>query len=241
MTMQRSASIDQRDLFDHAEFVRAVARRLLDEHRAEDVVQETMLVAHQRRASLRHDARGWLATVARNFARMSLRGEARRVARESLPPETAPIDTPDAVAARLETQRQVVDAVRSLPEKYRIVVTLRFFEGLSPVRIARRLGVPVKTVHTRLRRAFERLRDQLQGEHGEDHRAWALALVPLASLPGVRGYSTATSVGGGVWPVLQIPVLFLTIAAAFVIVGETLTSASVSRTYRMDGASTRCS
>ncbi len=63
-------AIDAETLLRHAHFVRALARSLLrDEHRVDDIVQETMLAAWRRRAALRGDVRGWLATVVRNAVR----------------------------------------------------------------------------------------------------------------------------------------------------------------------------
>ena len=51
--------------------------------------------------------------------------------------------------ARLELQRNVVEAVLALDEPYRGVIVHRYFDGLSIKAIARRLGVPVETVRTR--------------------------------------------------------------------------------------------
>jgi hypothetical protein len=48
--------------------------------------------------------------------------------------------------------------------------------------VARRLGVPVETVRTRLKRALAHLKRRLDHEHGGDRRSWVLALLPLASL-----------------------------------------------------------
>jgi len=58
---------------------------------------------------------------------------------------------------------------------------LRFYEDLPPRTIARRMGVPVATVKTRLARALAQLRARLDREHGGDGRSWALALLPLAA------------------------------------------------------------
>lgn len=57
-----------------------------------------------------------------------------------------------------ERSKVVQEAVSRLPEIYQTVVTLRFFEGLSPAEIATTLSVPRKTVYTRLRQANELLK-----------------------------------------------------------------------------------
>ena len=57
----------------------------------------------------------------------------------------------------------VMRAVERLPEKYRMVVMLRYFEGLSGVEIANVLGEPEGTVRNRLFRAHEKLRGLVLG------------------------------------------------------------------------------
>ncbi|MCE9594566.1 MAG: carboxypeptidase regulatory-like domain-containing protein [Planctomycetes bacterium] len=63
---------------------------------------------------------------------------------------------------------------------YRTTVLLRYFDGLPPRVIARRLGVPVKTVHSRIFRALGVMRERLESEHDGDRRAMWVALVGLA-------------------------------------------------------------
>jgi hypothetical protein len=58
---------------------------------------------------------------------------------------------------------------------------MRFFDDLSPRRIARRLGVPPATVRTRIHRGLAELRRTL-GERDPD--GWRLALLPLAAKRG---------------------------------------------------------
>ncbi len=102
------------DLLAHAGFVRAVARRvLLDDDRADDVVQQTLLAALESAHRRRGPARPWLAGIARNIARMTLRGETRRARRESRSHATT-VERPDDIAARLEMQRRLVAAVETL-------------------------------------------------------------------------------------------------------------------------------
>ena len=60
----------------------------------------------------------------------------------------------------------VRDAVARLPEKQRIAVVLRFYEGLNGREIAELAGWRESTVYTRLYTALARLRSEL--EEGED-------------------------------------------------------------------------
>ena len=58
------------------------------------------------------------------------------------------------------------EAVRRLPEELRAVVVLRFFAGYTQAETARALGIPQGTAATRQRRALELLRLEL-GEEGD--------------------------------------------------------------------------
>ncbi|MBI3847168.1 MAG: hypothetical protein HY292_21275, partial [Planctomycetes bacterium] len=84
------------------------------------------------------------------------------------------------VVEREALRREVVDAVLGLDEPYRTTLLLRFFEDEPASSIAKRLGIPVETVRTRIKRGLDRVRERLDAEHDGDRRAWLVALVPLA-------------------------------------------------------------
>jgi RNA polymerase sigma-70 factor (ECF subfamily) len=70
----------------------------------------------------------------------------------------------DSVADLLEAserKQRVQAAIRSLPPAYREVIVLRHFAELSYDEIADALGVPTKTVKSRLYTARERLAQML--------------------------------------------------------------------------------
>lgn len=58
----------------------------------------------------------------------------------------------------------VLEAVLSLPEKYRTVVYLHYYEEYTAVEIGQMLGKNVNTIYTRLARAKELLRKSLGGD-----------------------------------------------------------------------------
>lgn len=160
--------------------LRRLARGLLyDRHRAEDVVQEAWLVALRRRPSP-EGLRGWLSEAVRRIARSAGRDEVRRAVREerAARPEALPsaLDT----AAQIEILRALLDAVGTLDEPYRSAIVLRYFDELPPREIARRLGMPVNTARTHVRRGLERLRRQLDGERGRGRQELLAALAPFA-------------------------------------------------------------
>ena len=68
------------------------------------------------------------------------------------------VERPDLI---LPDHREVLEAVLSLPEKYRDVVYLHYFEGYSAPQIGKILGRNVNTVYTRLARSKQMLREKL--------------------------------------------------------------------------------
>ncbi len=171
--------MDPDTLLRHAGFVRAIARGLLPADEADDVVQDTMLAAWRRPPGDPSRARAWLGAVARRLSLKRRRGDRRRDARERGAARTEALPSVADVAGQLEIQRRVVEAVAALEEPYRSTVVHRFFHGRSVAEIAAALGVPGKTVESRLTRALAMLRARLDAGPG-GRRAWSVALLPLA-------------------------------------------------------------
>jgi RNA polymerase sigma-70 factor, ECF subfamily len=74
-------------------------------------------------------------------------------------PQQSP-DPAQALLGRLDSQ-EIVDALASLPEEYRVVSTLYFIDDLSYDVIARIVGIPVGTVRSRLHRGRKMLQKRL--------------------------------------------------------------------------------
>lgn len=70
-------------------------------------------------------------------------------------------------AAPSEEHREVLEAVLSLPVKYREVIYLHYYEGYTAPEIGRILKKNVNTVYSLMKRAREMLRDRLGGEEDE--------------------------------------------------------------------------
>lgn len=172
---------------EESAWLHRLARRLVHEpSAAADAAQEALVVGLERSGAGERpgDAlplRRWLAGVLRNLVRQERRGAARRRAREEGRTGPNESEATDELAGRLELQERLVARVRGLSEPYRTAIALRFLEDLPPREIAARLGVPLKTVHTRIERALVKLREELDREHGG--RAWAALLVPLPQAP----------------------------------------------------------
>lgn len=63
--------------------------------------------------------------------------------------------------------REVLEAVLSLPARYREVVYLHYYEGYSAPEISRILGKKVSTIYTWMNRSRQLLRDKLGGDADE--------------------------------------------------------------------------
>jgi RNA polymerase sigma factor (sigma-70 family) len=178
----------------HQEALRRLARSLLaDPLRAEDLVQETWLAARGRSPRRPEAHRAWLAGILRHLAWKAERGEQRRRKREQSSARPEASQETDDVETALATQRRILQAVQELDEPYRTAIVLRYYRDLTPAEIAERLGAPVGTVKTRLRRGLGILRARLQREHGGED-AFATALLLLA---GRRWAPDPSSVAAG--------------------------------------------
>jgi RNA polymerase sigma-70 factor (ECF subfamily) len=171
MTVQLVAVGRRRDREAFAALFRFFAPRLkryflrigCPARQAEDLVQETMMRVWDRADRYdpgRAQASTWIFTVARNLRLDSLRGE-RRPEPESEALLSALPDPSDGADLMLESHRReerVRAALAALPEDQLEILQLSFFEDVAHSDIAQRLGLPLGTVKSRIRRALQRLR-----------------------------------------------------------------------------------
>ena len=140
---------------------------LRDRMLAEDVAQESLLIAYQRIGSLGHAEafRSWLFRIATNRAHDFLRRVARKgeVGGEEGEERIGELEEPTDATARLVARdlgRRLSGALAELPEKYRRPLLLKEIEGMTYAEIAELLGWPMGTVQIRIHRARLRLREQ---------------------------------------------------------------------------------
>ncbi len=82
--------------------------------------------------------------------------------------KTMPLDECSDIVAPLESEENsMIFAVNQLDSKYRIVIYLHYYEGYKAREIAKILGVPVATIHTRLVRGRDNLKKILGGNDFE--------------------------------------------------------------------------
>lgn len=179
--MGMKTTADMTTLLAQAGWLRRFARALVrDADEADDLAQDAMVSAWRHPAP---GGRAWLATVARHLAVDRFRGEARRERREQIAHATGNVTTPEDLVGNLQIHRHVAEAVASLAEPFRQTLVLRFYEGLSAAEIARQLDQPEGTVRWRLKEGLERVRRDLDLQHGRDRSAWVAALGPLLPRP----------------------------------------------------------
>ena len=128
---------------------------------AEDLTQQTFLLAQQKLGQLRkvESARSWLFAILTNCFRKAIqRRRPTPAANLQLNIDTIPADPPnDADIDREQIQR----ALGELSDGFRMVLVMYYFEECSYREIAERLGLPIGTVMSRLARAKGHLRSKL--------------------------------------------------------------------------------
>ena len=145
-----------------------------EEGAAEEIAQEVMVTLWRRAARFDPDRAGaatWIFTIARNRRIDGLRRAGRRDGQTGAPlVDPEPAASAEADLAGAERDARVRAAVAALSEDQRSVVRLAFFAGLTQTEIATRLALPLGTVKSRLRLAFDRLRRELGGDFVEELR-----------------------------------------------------------------------
>ncbi len=182
------------ELLSHQAFLRRLAIDLVGED-ADDLVQDVWKRALERPPHHGYQLRGWLTRVARNLVADRWRGETRRTDREKRRACEQP--AADELDARFELRKELVRALDSLNQPCRETILLRYFEGLGPLDIADRQGIPVATVKTRLRRGLALLRETLDKQYGGDRATWMSAVTALG-VPVGSGGMTGTFVTGAI-------------------------------------------
>ncbi|GAB6165726.1 hypothetical protein JCM19992_17260 [Thermostilla marina] len=124
---------------------------------AEDLTQETFARALEKRDQLREPsgARGWLLAIARSLFLKSKRRNRPVLLGETGDGLTDHVEEPPFDGERLSA------AIAELPDDFRVVVLMHYFEELPYREIAEALNIPIGTVMSRLSRAKKRLRSLL--------------------------------------------------------------------------------
>jgi RNA polymerase sigma-70 factor (ECF subfamily) len=156
-----------------------LARGILrNDTEAEDVVQDTYVRAFTHLEQFRGDSRlsTWLSRIAMNEALGRMRRQKPDVELSALeksapqaqiiPFPLASSDDPEKSMAQREIQHVVEHAIDELPEPFRIVFITRVIEGMNVEETADILGLKPETVKTRLHRARNLLRENVERKIG---------------------------------------------------------------------------
>ncbi|MED9902933.1 MAG: sigma-70 family RNA polymerase sigma factor [Lachnospiraceae bacterium] len=135
---------------------------------AQDVFQEVFmrLVRYRDRISSEEHLKAWLLRVTINCAKKQ-QGSfwKRKVFAAWQEEDCTPDENAEAVYEKIENaDSPVVSAVDGLPERYRSVIYLFYYEGMSVCEIGNILGEKETTIKSRLHRAREILKIRLKGE-----------------------------------------------------------------------------
>lgn len=141
-------------------------RKGTDAATAEELAQETLLTVW-RKARLYSTDKGsaatWIFTIARNLRIDRLR---RETAWQELPEghdeQASDEPPPDEEVSLRERQKRVREALGALPPDQHEVVILAYIDGLSHSEIAERLQLPLGTVKSRMRLAYQKVREAVE-------------------------------------------------------------------------------
>ena len=143
----------QRPLFAY------LVNRLGNYLEAEEVAQESFVRAFLSLKKLHKPESfySWLLGIACRVLKEQFRGAGQRRQERAAAEALLPADTGCAV-----DEVPLEEAISLLPESYRQVILLRYYEGLSCQEVGQRLGMPLGTVTKTLSRAYGLLRQELK-------------------------------------------------------------------------------
>lgn len=130
---------------------------------AEDAVQEALLRLYRSDKEFESEehVKAWLIRVTINIAKSTCTSFWHR---NRVPYE----DYMDEIPFEEKSDRDLMEAVLSLPDKYRIIVHLYYYEGYKTREIADTLKLSENTVKTRLLQSRKLLKNKLEGWQDED-------------------------------------------------------------------------
>ena len=156
---------------EHYESVYRFARHLSQSPvDAEDLVQQTFLIACRKLADLREAerSRSWLLSITRNlFLKSRLKPQELRGypdADESRLIEHHHTETPEQLLQQRLDLELLQTALAELPDGFRVPLLMYYFEDLSYKEIGEALDLPLGTVMSRLARGKEHLRARLAAD-----------------------------------------------------------------------------
>ncbi len=149
----------------HADRLMAIAQRILrDVGRAEDAVQQTLVIAWREMPSLRDPDRfdAWLQRLLINASYAEARRWRTWNANVRVLPVNAPAGADEALS--VEDRDRLERGFRRLPPDQRAMLVFTHYLGLTPTEISERLGIPVGTARSRLHYAHRAMRAAIEAD-----------------------------------------------------------------------------
>ena len=147
----------------------AICLRIVSQRsEAEDVLQEVFATVWRKAAQFDVDRAGamsWLAMIARNKAidRLRSQPQARKFEPLELADEIAdPIASPQRDAQAAGERDRLDECMKRLDDRRRSLIRAAFFDGSTYEELAARVGSPLGTVKSWIRRALLQLRECLE-------------------------------------------------------------------------------
>jgi RNA polymerase sigma-70 factor (ECF subfamily) len=183
--MGRQTGADERPLEECREYLQLLARlqmppEMLRQLDASDVVQQTLLKAHERGDQFQGQSEGervaWLRSILANTLTDDLRKATRdrtvfgRSVESGLEESSSRLEAwlsdgqsgPEQRAERNEQLRRLADSLAGLPDEQRVALELRHLRGWKVADICKHMDRTTASVAGLLRRGLKRLREQLE-------------------------------------------------------------------------------
>lgn len=148
-------------------------------HDAEDFAQEVFLKAYKKLGMFKGQASfgSWLYRLAFNLAINEYRLAKRRLAEIEVERDDFEDEglTPEFYLIRAEEISEVQRVLRTMPDRYNLVLRMHYFDGLTYQEIAELTGYPINTIKSHIHRAKRVIKSKLEPlrsfAHKETHNA----------------------------------------------------------------------
>jgi RNA polymerase sigma-70 factor (ECF subfamily) len=187
---------------DEHTYVRRTLRRLgVAVADVDDLAQEVFIVMWRRWGEFdqHRPLRPWLAGIAFNVVGTHLRRPRREVPGAELEATDPQPHGEDRLAAA-RARRAIIQALERLPERLRTVLVLHDLDGVPMRQIAARVGVPLSTAYSRLRKARRDLGAAVRHQRAAvPRRSWLSLPSPAALLRYLLPLGVVASAALSLW------------------------------------------